>query len=209
MLRPVESVLNHFIPATPTAKFGRADTSSELINAYRFIRNVTLSWTIFVYILYIVCTVYPEWPLFTDSTHYWNAQLFAVPLLVTQLINDNSTHAIKRTLRVACILNFWLLIKPFVLLCTEIYTCNQLDDAEKEAVALCAAASRNNFMDPNSILACRSLVNIPVSRMGYASCAYLIDYVANAIQAFEFLLLFLAAYKDVLIFYAVSRVTPN
>jgi hypothetical protein len=80
-----------------------------------------------------------------------------------------------------------------------------LTDAEKESLATCTAALTGNYIDPNSQLACANLVNVDRATLGHGDCAYLIDYVQGAVQAFEFITLVLLTYADMLVYFAADK----
>ena len=103
------------------------------------------------------------------------------------------------------LLSLALMLRPFIMLCTETYICGSLTDIEKLDVATCASAYIDNYVDAQSDLACGNLANIDIASLAHGTCAYLIGQVAGMVQAAEFILLFVLAVKDLLIFFAMSR----
>ena len=166
-----------------------------------------LVWGSFLvaFVLYIVAAAYPAWPLFEQNSLYWSMHLIAFPWTLTQMTHDAATHASLYVMQTLAMLTMLLLIHPFILMCVEAYLCNQLNDAEKLSVATCAAAYTDNYIDVNSQLACANLINVDITSIAHGSCAYLINHVASAVQAFEFIALVAFTFKDALIYFAMAR----
>lgn len=201
MRGPIEVALDYFIPFKPHPDNG----VSYFAVVVAFTRWLIWGSFIFTFILYIVAAVYPAWPLFERNALYWSMHLVAYPWVQTTLAYDASTHANVFVMQNIAMITMLLLIHPFVMMCVEAYLCNQLNDAEKLSVATCAAAYTDNYIDANSQLACANLVNVDITSIAHGSCAYLINHVASAVQAFEFIALIVLTYKDALLYFAMAR----
>ncbi len=203
MFHPIKWVLDRFIPLT----VNKGKQYDEIVGqAADFTRALTWAACVFSWILYVVASAYPAWPLFNNNTDYWHVQLITFPLIVVQLTRDAATAAPLYLTKTVALLSLALLIRPFVLICTEMYMCNQLTDAEKTVVATCRQAYTENYVDSDSQLACEKLVNIDITSIAHGSCAYLVNTIAGMVQACEFLALVLIVYKDLLILFTMSRV---
>ena len=172
-----------------------------------FVMKVASGVGVFVYILYIVAAAFPGWPLFNQCLDFWLAHLVLTPLTAVNFSRDAATTAQAYVIKVLALISIALAIRPYIFLIREIYVCNDLTDAEKESLATCTAAYAGNYIDPNSQLACANLVNVDRATLGHGDCAYLIDYVQGAIQAFEFIALVLLTYTDMLLYFATARFT--
>ena len=191
--------LNRFLP------FKSSDTHADILYKVCKFSNIHVVATfIFTVILYILSAAYPAWPLFERNPQYWSMHLIIYPI-IQALLNTGQVDGNVHLLKVVSFMTMLLLIHPFVLMCVEAYLCSQLNDAEKLNVATCAAAYTDNYIDVNSQLACANLINVDMTSIAHGSCAYLINHVASAVQAFEFIALILLAYKDALIFFAMQR----
>ena len=202
MFHPIKWALDRFMPLSLTKK-PIDDIHGEAADFARFLTGATF---IFTWILYVVASAYPAWPLFNNNGDYWHVQLVTFPLVVIQLTRDGATAAPLYLTRAMAVISIALLIRPFILICTEMYMCNQLTDAEKTVVATCRQAYTENYVDSDSKLACEKLVNIDITSIAHGSCAYLVNTVAGMVQACEFLALVLVVYKDTLILFAMMRV---
>lgn len=202
MFHPIKWVLDRFLPFTL-----KPNKYDELVGqAGDFTRVLTWATCVFAWILYVVASAYPAWPMYNTNTDYWHVQLITFPLIAVQLTRDAATAAPLYLTKTVAMLSIALLIRPFILICTEMYMCNQLTDAEKIVVATCRQAYTENYVDSDSKLACEKLVNIDITSIAHGSCAYLVNTVAGMVQACEFLTLCVIVYKDLLIMFAMARV---
>ena len=213
MRGPIRIYLDRFCPNPSDTKQGNAAVKRSTDPMLYWMTHTVipcLNWLVggsflVAFILYIVAAAYPSWPLFEQNQLYWSMHLVAFPWTLSQMSNDASTHASLHVMQTLAMLTMLLLIHPFILMCVEAYLCNQLNDAEKLSVATCAAAYTDNYIDVNSQLACANLINVDITSIAHGSCAYLINHVASAVQAFEFIALVLFTFKDALIYFAMDR----
>lgn len=203
MIGPISYILEKFV------SFNSGNATKTIAGAcnktVEFIERLTTIVGIFVYILYIVAAAFPSWPLYNECSDFWMAHLLMLPLASRLLARDSATTAPIYVIKLLAFLSIAIGIRPYVFLIREIYVCSDLTDAEKESLATCSAALTGNYIDPNSQLACANLVNVDRATLGHGDCAYLIDYVQGAVQAFEFITLVLLTYADMLIYFAADK----
>ena len=203
MIRPFGSILDYFLATSKQTN--QQAVAAYTIKVYNFVRVLVWSTTVVAWVLDIVSGVYLTWPLINKNPHYWNLQLYVFPLVMVQLGRESTTTAIQYEMQLLTLLSLALMLRPFIMLCTETYICGSLTDIEKLDVATCASAYIDNYVDAQSDLACGNLANIDIASLAHGTCAYLIGQVAGMVQAAEFILLFVLAVKDLLIFFAMSR----
>ena len=201
---PISAVLDRFMSYdNSTHRTGK----TAWVSTADFIMRIALGVGVFVYILYIIAAAFPAWPLFNQCMDFWLAHLILTPLAAVAISRDAATTSQIYVIKVLALISIALGIRPYIFLIREIYVCGDLTDAEKESLATCTAAYAGNYIDPNSQLACANLVNVDRATLGHGDCAYLIDYVQGAVQAFEFITLVMITYTDMLVYFAAARFT--
>lgn len=208
MIRPFGYILDYFILVPTQSALQKTNALAQYtIKVNGFVRILVWTTAIITWVIDIVSGVYLTWPLTNKNPHFWNLQLYVYPLVMTQLARDSNTMAIQYEMQMLSLISLALMVRPFFMLCTETYLCGSLTDIEKLDVSTCASAYIDNYVDAQSDLACANLANIDIASLAHGTCAYLIGQVAGMVQAAEFLLLFLLAYKDILVCFAMKRIT--